>query len=367
MKTMLDRLAPKGFSAALAGAAIIASIALPATAQAQSSDKELVLVASGGALADAFKAHFFDNFTEQTGIAITFVPAADAEMLTKVKAMNESGNIQWDIVAANLDQIAAFNEFFAPLDCSTLSHAATDGIEMACDGYSVLKQLDGNVLVFNEEKFPASGRQPETWADFWDVETFPGTRSLPDHGVPWVPIAAALMADGVPASEIRAPLDLDRAFKKLDEIKPHVAVWWKTGDQSTQSVRDGVVDLSMMYSGRALRAKSMGAPVDVTWNQAVMAPGRWTVLKDAPHPEAAKAFLDFFFTRPEAHAAFTQEIFYDTVNKNSVDFLPEGARPNSALYGDNLSKTVMLDYELAGWLGEHHDELLERWNTWIVE
>lgn len=349
-----------------AAAVAMTALLTPAVASAE-ANKELVIVASGGALADAFKANFFEAFTKQTGIPIRFVPAADAEMLTKVKAMNESGKVEWDIVAANLDQIAAFSQYFAPLDCTQLPHAATDGIPEACDGYSVLKQLDGNMLTFDDKAFPATGRQPQTWADFWDVKTFPGPRSLPDHGAPWVVLAAALMADGVPASQIKAPLDLDRAFKKLDEIKPYITAWWKTGDQSTQMVRDGTVVMSMMYSGRALTAKSKGAPIDVTWNQAVMAPGHWTVLKNAPDPEAAKAFLDFFFTRPEAHAAFTQQIFYDTVNKDSVKYLPEGSRPNSALYGDNLSKTVMLDYSLADWLGKHHDEILERWNSWIAE
>ena len=41
----------------------------------------------------------------------------------------------------------------------------------------------------------------------------------------------ALLADGVAPSKL-FPLDLDRAFHKLDQIKPNVAVWWKTGDQS---------------------------------------------------------------------------------------------------------------------------------------
>jgi mannopine transport system substrate-binding protein len=347
------------------GLAAVAAAAVPSTVRAQ--ETEVVLVASGGAIAAAFKENFFDPFTKATGIKVRFVPAADAEMLTKVKAMNESGKIEWDIVAANLDQIAAFQKYFAPLDCNQLAHAATDGIPGACDGYSVLKQLDGHALAFSTKAYPAGSKQPQSWADFWDVKTFPGARSLPDHGTPWVPIAAALMADGLGAAQIKAPLDIDRALKKLDEIKPHVKVWWRTGDQSQQVARDGEVTMIMMYSGRALRSKSQGVPLDITWNQAVMAPGRWTVLKGAPNPKAAMAFLDYFLTRPEAHAAFTKQIFYDTANKRSVEFLPDGERPNSALYGDNLKKTVQLDYELASWLGTHHDRLLERWNGWIAK
>ncbi len=366
MSLHFNRITKKGLAVLLSGLAAAAAFALPTVAAAQEK-KELVLVASGGSIANSFKAHFFDEFTKQTGITVRFVPAADAEMLTKVKAMNETGKIEWDLVAANLDQIAAFSQYFAPLDCTKLPHAATDGIPTACDSYSVLKQLDGNTLVFSTKAFPASGKQPQNWADFWNVKDFPGPRSLPDHGVPWVVLAAALMADGVPASQIKAPLDVDRAFKKLDQIKPYITVWWKTGDQGEQLVRDGQVAMAMLYSGRAMRMAGDGLPVHATWNQAVMAPGHWTMLKGAPHPEAAMAFLDFFFTRPQAHAAFTKETYYDTVNKDSVNFLPEAMRPNSALYGDNLSKTVPLDYELADWLGKHHDELLERWNTWLAQ
>ena len=340
-----------------------AALALPGIARAQ-AEGELVLVASGGALGNAFKTNFFDPFTKETGIRIRFVPAADTEMLTKVKAMSEAGKIEWDIVSANLDQIAQFQQYFAPLDCTKLPAAAADGIAGACDAHSVLKQLDGHMLAYSTKAFAKGG--PANWADFWDVKAFPGTRSLPNHGTPWVVVAAALMADGMKASEIHAPLDLDRAFRKLAEIKPAITVWWKTGDQSQQIVRNGDADMIMMYSGRALRSKSQGVPIDVTWNQAVMAPGRWTIIKGAPHPKAAMQFLDFFLTRPEAHAAFTEETFYDTANKNSVNFLPAGERPNSALYDGNLAKTVQLDYALASWLGANNDAMLERWNTWIA-
>ena len=36
------------------------------------------------------------------------------------------------------------------------------------------------------------------------------------------------MADGVPWDKVY-PMDIDRAFKSLDRIKPHVDVWWTSG------------------------------------------------------------------------------------------------------------------------------------------
>lgn len=348
-------------------AATALAVAIGAAAPAIAQDKEVVIVASGGALGAAFKENFFDPFTKETGIAVRFVPAADAEMLAKVKAMHQAGRVEWDLVSANLDQIVAYQDFFDKLDCGAIPNVAAEGIPGACDGYSILKQLDGHLLAFSTKAFPPGSKQPKTWADFWNVKDFPGSRSLPDHGTPWVPIAAALMADGVPPSEIKVPLDVTRALKKLDEIKPHVKVWWKTGDQSQQIVKDGEIAMVMMYSGRALRSKSQSVPIEVSWNQAIMAPGRWTMVKNAPHKQAALQFLNYFLSRPEAHVNFTHQIFYDTANRKSLDLLPVEERPNSALYGDNLQKALSLDVDLATWLGPNHDKLLEQWNSWIAK
>ena len=168
---------------------------------------------------------------------------------------------------------------------------------------------------------------PGSWADFWDVKTFPGPRSLPNHGTPWVVLAAALLADGLTVRDLHPPLDFDRAFKKLDAIKPQVTVWWKSGDQSLQLMRGGDVAMMMIYSGPALRGQSQGAPIGMTWNQAVMGSGRWTILKNAPNQKAAMTFLDYFLSRPEAHAAFTSRFsMTPRTRTQSTSCRPIGAR-----------------------------------------
>ena len=45
-------------------------------------------------------------------------------------------------------------------------------------------------------------------------------------------IEAAFLADGVAPDKLY-PLDLDRAFKKLDSIKADI-IWWSAGAQSQQ-------------------------------------------------------------------------------------------------------------------------------------
>ena len=60
----------------------------------------------------------------------------------------------------------------------------------------------------------------------------------------------ALVADGVPLDKV-FPIDVDRAFKKLEQIKPHIKVWWTQGNQSQQLMRDGEVDMMVMWNARA--------------------------------------------------------------------------------------------------------------------
>src|SRR5262249_59389068 len=65
------------------------------------------------------------------------------------------------------------------------------------------------------------------------------------------------------------PLDVDRAFKKLDQIKPHIKVWRREGNQSQQLIRDGELDMMSIWNGRASELKEQGVPVELVWNGAV--------------------------------------------------------------------------------------------------
>ena len=53
----------------------------------------------------------------------------------------------------------------------------------------------------------------------------------------------AALADGVPPDKVY-PLDVDRAFASLEKIKPHISVWWDSGGQAMQLMKDGEVDMA---------------------------------------------------------------------------------------------------------------------------
>src|SRR3546814_17101152 len=79
---------------------------------------------------------------------------------------------------------------------------------------------------------------PTTMADFFDVERFPGNRSMYKWGVSsW---EAALLADGV-APDALYPLDIERAHEKILALKDDVISFWGGGAESQTVLLTGEI------------------------------------------------------------------------------------------------------------------------------
>ncbi len=335
------------------------AVALGSAAPSYAQGKELVVVATGGAFEQALRKNFYEPFAEKTGAHIRPVAASNAETWTKVKAMREANAIGWDIVTAWPEDLVAQADSLVKLDCSRLSNLASEAVEGACTEHGLLRTMGGVSIVYDAKQFPQGG--PQTWADFWDVKRFPGPRAMPNAGAPWWPLMAALMADGVPQDKL-FPLDLDRAFKKLDELRPSITVWWRTGDQSMQLLRSGEIVMAMMWSGNGFVLKDQGMPVSVVWNQAVPNIAYWSVLKGGANEDKAYAFLDYFLTRPEAHLAFVNAFKYDTSNRNMLALLTPEDRGTRGSAPENMAKMAVID---PTWIAANRAAVIERWNRWL--
>ena len=198
----------------------------------------------GGSWTAAEEAAFFKPFTVETGIHVkTAAPVSYA----KLKAQVQSGSYEWDITSiTQADLLRAEREgLVEPVDWTVVKKEKLypNAVYASGLGYCAL----GTNLVYRKDKFPQGG--PKSWADFWDVKKFPGNRSMLNNSVRAVQFA--LVADGVPVDKV-FPLDVDRAFRKLDQIKAHVKVWWTQGNQSQQLLRDGEVDMIVMWNARAM-------------------------------------------------------------------------------------------------------------------
>jgi mannopine transport system substrate-binding protein len=331
----------------------------------KAGEKEIIVAGGTGAYGEAVRKYFYEPFAQATGIKVISAGGSYGEKLAKLKAMKQVNRVEWDVLTLSVDMLTPQNAaFFRDLGptCGETPNVVGAGVDGACLRQGAIFDVGAGLMAFSTEAFPDGKPQPASWADFWNVKDFPGPRALPNIGTPHWPMIAALLADGVAPAAL-FPLDVDRAFKKLDQIKSHIAVWWRSGDQSQQIWRSKEVVMAMMFAGRAMRLRADGLPIGVSWNGAPLDASFWGVLKDAPHPNAALALVNFVYSRPQAHADFARENLAPTGLKALLPLLDPAAQKVQATHPDNWPKIVRTD---AGWLGANQDVVLKRWTEWLA-
>ncbi|MBB6414386.1 extracellular solute-binding protein, partial [Mesorhizobium sangaii] len=219
-------------------------------------DRQVVLVSNGGAYEKVIRENWLGPFEQATGIKVVVVPSGNtAERRAQVQAMIASGNVTWDIfIEGEMDAEAP--DHLARADdisdfCAQFSNRA-DLPSGTCKASGVLFGRGATLLTYNKERFPNGG--PANWQEFWDTETFPGARAMPSQSDAWRQLTVALVADGIAIKDLY-PMDVDRAFKKLDELRPNVSLWRTTGDQTTQGFRNGEYDAGFMWLTRTTALK----------------------------------------------------------------------------------------------------------------
>lgn len=266
------------------GCTLLGAIALSGTAAYAA--EQITFVSQGGAYQQAQTVAILDPSAKKLGITINQDSIPDA--WPAIKTQVSSGKPIWDVVDTPTGYCLRGGEqgLIEKLDFSKIPNAAAMP-EAYRSPYSVSYEFYSSVLAYSQKTFPKDA--PNSWADFWDVKKFPGRRALRNH--PIATLEAALMADGVAPDKLY-PLDVDRAFKKLEEIKPHITVWWTSGAQSAQLLNDGEVDMEMAWNGRVSAVAKEGAKVAFTYNQGILQSTSLCILKGAPNLATAVKFLN---------------------------------------------------------------------------
>ncbi|MCP4983731.1 MAG: extracellular solute-binding protein [Gammaproteobacteria bacterium] len=298
--------------------------------------------------------------------------------LEEIRTQVNSGLVNWDIVDVLPHEARAGCDegLFEDLD-RNMFEPAPDGTTMDDDimvevpNDCVVPQAFWSYLTFYREGF-FNGDQPDSIADFFNVEKFPGKRGI--HAWPNALIEMALVADGVEIKDVYKVMSteagINRAFSRLDRIKDHVVIWY-SGEMPLQMVKSGEVAMSIAFSGRVGAAiLTEDENFKTIWDGQVLEEEWLVMLKGAPNAEEAKQFL-VHASAPAQQAGQARYINYGPMRASAFDIMLQGEpwfhngknimqhMPNRP---EVMSRTIVANPE---WWAEYGSAVIERYTAWI--
>ncbi len=289
------------------------------------------------------------NFTAATGIKVVY-DVYDANETLEAKLF--AGQSGYDVVFPTVSPFAARHVkagLYQPVDKAALGN---------------IKHLDPVLMDTLTAKDPANAHLvPYMWgttalgmnlvavrkrlgADVdladWKLLFDPATVSkLADCGVAVLDdqqevLGAALLYLGKPVSSM-VKADLDAAAKTINAIRPHLRYFHSS--QYINDLANGDLCLALGYSGDVLQARDRAAEAENGVEIAYRIPKQGAILwvdvmavpKDAPHPKAAHAFINYML-QPEVIAGVSNYVAYANANKDATPLLEDGIRNDPGIY-----------------------------------
>jgi putative spermidine/putrescine transport system substrate-binding protein len=200
------------------------------------AEEELVVMSWGGRWGDSLQKNIIDPFQKETGVKVTLVHQLNGrDGLNKLRA--QKANPQVDIwtadnstqgLAAKHGLLLEVTEDMVP----NLKYSRDKGTEYSLNWYY---HCPGLFYRIDKTPFELKG-----WEDCWDPRlkgkiavpeaTFTAGRFL---------VIAALLAGG-------SEQNMEPGFKKLEELKPNIAMFYKTDAQSIKFLESGEASVSFM-------------------------------------------------------------------------------------------------------------------------
>lgn len=331
--------------------ALLFSAALPL---AQGQARDLTIVSRGATMQEAVHAGLVQPFTSATAIAV-----AEKSWQGGAAALKASAG-EWDIVALDPDEAAA--------SCSGGALEKLDWSQVGGkDHYAPLGQSDCTVgatvfsvvLAWDRDKFTGS----PGWGDFWDVAKLPGKRGL-RKGVRGN-LEIALLADGVAPGDVYKTLatsdGVDRAFRKLDQLKPYI-VWWQTDADAARILASGDVLMTSAPSDQIVVAgHAAHRNFGIQWTNSLYDPISWGVIKGSPNLRQAEQFL-YFAGTAAIENRLVEPFGLGGLAKGANDLLAPTAQAVSSTAPANLKNALQID---AGFWRDNLAKLQQRFDAWL--
>ena len=343
--------------------------------------KEMTIVSWGGAYSSSQQNAYHDPYAAKTGVKIINDESSN-EAVAKLRAMNEAGNVTWDVVdVVAADAMRLCDEGLAmEIDPDTQLAPAPDGTS-ATDDFGDLLVSDcfipqivySTTFGYRTDMVPEGAEAPNEICDVFDLETYPGRRSLekrPINNMEW-----ALLCDGVAKEDVYDVLATDegqnQALAKLDTIKDSV-IWWSAGADTPQLLADGEVFMGSTYNGRLFSViEEQKQPVAMMWDAQVFDLDGWIIPAGLPEDRLARA-LDYimFATDTQRLADQAKYISYGPARASSAPLVGKHAElgidmaPHMPTDPDNAKNTFLYNYEF--W-ADYRDDLDAKFQAWLAQ
>lgn len=338
----------------------VLGIALTASTTAWAADP-ITVVGWGGNWDKAYKTGVWDVYTAKTGVPIALEEWGGE--VAKVRAQVQANNIVYDVVSVespNLE-IGCAEGLFVKLT-PEITGDPTKYLPGTLHECGVASDTWATILAYNADYL--KGEAPKSWADYWNVEKFPGKRGM--YAQAQYTLENALMADGVSPgdvyTELRKPGGVDRAFAMLDKIKPHV-VWWTSSSQAVQNLASGEVVMTDQYNARITNdVVNEKKNYHIVWEAGFFyGTDLWAVVKGSPQEQAGLDLLKWFSV-PENQAGFSKLYAYGTGRVEAADLVPAEWRAHLPTAPDHIKYGAT--YDDAFWV-ENKEALEARFKTWL--
>lgn len=319
---------------------------------------DLTIVSFGGANKEAQVKAFYKPWQQASGSKI--ISGEYNGEMAKVKAMVDTRSVSWDAVEVESAELARGCDegMFETLDPAQIGLDNKDFVPGAIQPCGIGFLVYSTVLAYNASKLKEA---PTGWKDFWDVERFPGKRGL--RKLAKSTLEFALIADGVAPGEVYTLLATeagqDRAFAKLDQIKPHIQ-WWEAGAQPPQYLAAGDVVMSSVYNGRLSAEQRKTYDLKIVWSGGLYEFDSWAIPRGASRQEKTREFIAFSL-EPQQQKSFAEHIDYGAANLQAMGLLDKARLAELPTAPENLAQQVPVD---ALFWADHGEHLEQRFNAW---
>jgi len=360
----------------------VAAAALTALTAGNAIAADMTIVSWGGAYSASQQNAYHDPYMAANPGVNIINDDSSAEAVAKLRAMAEAGNTTWDVVdVVASDAMRLCDEGLAmEIDHDSQLAAAPDGTPASKDfGELIVSEcfipqiVYSTTFGFRSDVAEWGGKEPDDICDVFDLDTFPGKRSLekrPINNMEW-----ALLCSGVAKADVYDVLETEegqaKALAKLDTIKDQT-IWWSAGADTPQLLADGEVVIGSTYNGRLFALiEEQKQPVKMLWDAQVFDLDGW-IIPAGLSDERKKAAMDYiyFATDTQRLADQAKYISYGPARASSAPLVGKHASlgiemaPHMPTDPNNAKNTFLYNYS---WWADYRDDLDAKFQAWLAQ